>query len=245
MASMRHWHRRSRARCGDAAAARQPADRGQRRHRQDLDHRRAVSAAGARPWRRGRLRTAAGAGRNPGDDVHRGGHARTVRPHPQAAARSRTRPSAAASRHRPTIGCWPNCWPPIRGRRRRQPRRMAARDGGAGDGRCRGAHHRRLVPAHAARTCLRQRLPVRRGTDADESAMLAEAARDYWRLQVYPLARRGARCGACRSGPMPAVWLPRRARLVEQPWPAAAGDGSLGELIDRLRQQRAAPSWPR
>ena len=54
------------------SAARQPSHRGQRRHRQDLHHRRAVPAAGAGPWRRGGLRAAAGAARDPGRDLHRG-----------------------------------------------------------------------------------------------------------------------------------------------------------------------------
>ena len=58
------------------------------------------------------------------------------------------------------------------------------------------AHHRRLVPAHAARTRLRQRLPVRRGTGRQRARDAAEAARDYWRQQLYPLPARGAGRGA-------------------------------------------------
>ena len=88
----------------------QPPDRGQRRHRQDLDDRGAVPAPGARPWQPRRCATTASARRccacavrDPGDDLHQGRHARAVRPHPLPPARSRAllpRRGAAAGRRR-------------------------------------------------------------------------------------------------------------------------------------------------
>jgi hypothetical protein len=68
----------------DFPAARLAPDRGQRRHRQDLDHRRAVPAPGAGPRRPRRLRAPAAAARDPGDDLHPRRHARAVEPRARA-----------------------------------------------------------------------------------------------------------------------------------------------------------------
>jgi exodeoxyribonuclease V beta subunit len=67
--------------------------------------------------------------------------------------------------------------------------------------------------------------------DADETAMLRDAALDYWRQQVYPLEDEALQ-------QVLAVWpqVPRliddAQRLIEQPLPADAGRGSLAELIE-------------
>ena len=74
---------------------------------------------------------------------------------------------------------------------------------------------------------------------ANESAMRLQAARDYWRQQLYPL-----------SAPVLdralAVWssvdvLAADARaLVDEEWPSDVGQGSLTELIQRLDTERGA-----
>ena len=74
----------------------------------------------------------------------------------------------------------------------------------------------------------------------NEQALVMEAAHDHWRTQVYPLA------GAALEQAL-AVWRNVEAltddvaRLIEQPRPAGAGQGSLGALIERLGdEQRVA-----
>ncbi len=83
---------------------------------------------------------------------------------------------------------------------------------------------------------------------ADERAMTDEAARDYWRQQVYPLA------GAALDHAL-AVWptvesLAADARqLVEDDLPDGAGQGSLADRIAALADARGAaiaalkPGW--
>jgi exodeoxyribonuclease V beta subunit len=72
---------------------------------------------------------------------------------------------------------------------------------------------------------------------ANETAMQTEAAHDYWRQQVYPL-------GAAQLDTVLRVWpkvgsLTEEARkLVEKELPPGAGDGSLGDLVDRLRAEQ-------
>ena len=73
----------------------------------------------------------------------------------------------------------------------------------------------------------------------DDSQMLAEATRDYWRLQVYPLGGR-VLDAVLSVWPDVAKLAGEARRLVEQPWPAAAGEGSLGALVGRLDQLHAA-----
>ena len=84
---------------------------------------------------------------------------------------------------------------------------------------------------------------------ANEAALLAEAARDYWRSQLYPLP------GAAWDSTL-AVWrdveaLADDARsLLEQVLPTDAGQGELRDLIERLRAERAGElaalkrGWP-
>ncbi|MEO8280509.1 MAG: UvrD-helicase domain-containing protein, partial [Ideonella sp.] len=73
----------------------------------------------------------------------------------------------------------------------------------------------------------------------DESVLMKEAAHDYWRLQVYPL---GNEALDAVLGVWPdAQRLAEEARqLVEQAWPAEAGECSLGELVERLLGDRDA-----
>ncbi|WP_418318174.1 exodeoxyribonuclease V subunit beta [Piscinibacter sakaiensis] len=73
----------------------------------------------------------------------------------------------------------------------------------------------------------------------DESVIRREAAHDYWRLQVYPL--QGAALDAVLEVWPDASRLADEARqLVEQDWPADAGESSLGERVERLLRQRNA-----
>ena len=73
---------------------------------------------------------------------------------------------------------------------------------------------------------------------AEESAMLAEAVRDYWRQQVYPLQ------GEALAGVL-AQWRDIQAltqdirELVDKDLPAGAGAGSLADAAARVVQQRA------
>ncbi len=74
---------------------------------------------------------------------------------------------------------------------------------------------------------------------ANESQLLAEAARDYWRAQLYPLS--GAAWDLAVSVWRDVAALTDDARqLLEQALPAGAGDASLGEQISWLVQQQAA-----
>jgi exodeoxyribonuclease V beta subunit len=74
---------------------------------------------------------------------------------------------------------------------------------------------------------------------ANESQLLAEAARDYWRAQLYPLS--GAAWDTAISVWRDIAALTDDARqLREQNLPAGAGDGSLGEQIAQRVQQQAA-----
>ncbi len=73
--------------------------------------------------------------------------------------------------------------------------------------------------------------------DVDETGMRREAALDYWRQQVYPLD------DAALSQVL-AVWPSAHAlvsdaqRLLEQPLPDAAGQGTLAALIEEQSAQR-------
>ena len=74
---------------------------------------------------------------------------------------------------------------------------------------------------------------------ANESAMLAEAARDYWRQQLYPLPADALEAALAVWGGVDA--LARDVQpFVEHDLPAGAGAGSLGELVIRLRDERGA-----
>ena len=74
---------------------------------------------------------------------------------------------------------------------------------------------------------------------ANEAAMLAEAARDYWRQQIYPLP-------AAALAVALTVWKDVDAlqasanKLLEMPLPADAGQGSLGLCIANAAGLRAA-----
>ena len=72
---------------------------------------------------------------------------------------------------------------------------------------------------------------------ANEAAMLAEAARDYWRQQIYPLADDALALALAQWKDMAALVADAQA-LIELPLPAAAGQGSLGECIVRAGEQR-------
>ena len=83
---------------------------------------------------------------------------------------------------------------------------------------------------------------------ANESAMLAEAARDYWRQQLYPLHADALDAALAVWGSVDA--LARDVQpFVEHELPAAAGTGTLGELIARLQDERGTrvaglkPGW--
>ncbi|MEO7854753.1 MAG: exodeoxyribonuclease V subunit beta [Rubrivivax sp.] len=73
---------------------------------------------------------------------------------------------------------------------------------------------------------------------ADETAMLRDAALDYWRQQVYPLQDVDLQ-------QVLAVWpqvqrlIDDAQRLIEQPLPAEAGQGSLAERIEAGWLQRS------
>ncbi|MDP2004108.1 MAG: exodeoxyribonuclease V subunit beta [Rubrivivax sp.] len=73
---------------------------------------------------------------------------------------------------------------------------------------------------------------------ADEAAMLAEAARDYWRQHVYPLGADGLAL-AMAQWPDMAMLVASVKPLLELPLPAVAGQGELEACIAAARQQRA------
>ena len=140
-------------------APRQPPDRGQRRHREDLHHRGAVRAAGARPRWRGGLRTAAGAAGNTGGHLYRGRHQGAARPHPAASRRGGrgfpAEPGDAAGPRRIPAGAVDGL--SARGLAGLRAQAAACR---RVDGRSGGVHNPRVVQPHAARARLRQREPV-------------------------------------------------------------------------------------
>ena len=184
----------------------QPPDRGQRGHRQNLDHRRALPAPGAGPRRcRARLWPPAGAVRHPGDDLHPRRHPRAVRPHPLPAAGGRTVLSgrAAARRRRQFSGRTAG---PVPARRGAQPGRLAAGQRRRRHGRCQRPHHRCLVPAHAARTRLRQRQPVRRRTGGRRTGPADRSRARPLAHRLLPAARHhpGPGAGHLERHPHPA-----------------------------------------
>jgi len=73
----------------------------------------------------------------------------------------------------------------------------------------------------------------------DESALLAEAARDYWRREVYPLSD-------AALVPALALWQDAEALvadvrgLVDKPLPADAGRGTLADLLETTVSRHAA-----
>lgn len=73
---------------------------------------------------------------------------------------------------------------------------------------------------------------------AHEAAMRAEAARDYWRQQVYPLTA-DALAAALAVWPDVDALVADVSDLLPLPWPAEAGQGSLGECIDCVAKRRA------
>jgi exodeoxyribonuclease V beta subunit len=74
---------------------------------------------------------------------------------------------------------------------------------------------------------------------ADERRLQTEAAQDYWRQQLYPLAD-GALDAALAVWPRVEALADDARQLLAHELPAAAGQGSLGELIARLAAERAA-----
>ncbi len=84
----------------------------------------------------------------------------------------------------------------------------------------------------------------------NEAAVLADAVRDYWRQQVYPLD------GAALATVL-GQWRDVDAlegdllALIEKPLPAGAGQGRLAEAIERAESERGATlvslkaGWPR
>jgi len=74
---------------------------------------------------------------------------------------------------------------------------------------------------------------------ANESAMLAEAARDYWRQQFYPLPAPALDMALAVWGGVDA--LTRDAQqLIDRELPAGAGEGPLADLVERLSAERNA-----
>ena len=75
---------------------------------------------------------------------------------------------------------------------------------------------------------------------ANETALRMEAAHDYWRQQVYPL-RAGQLEKVLQVWPSIAALTKDATRLLDQALPeAAAGEGELGELIERELAGQAA-----
>ena len=72
----------------------------------------------------------------------------------------------------------------------------------------------------------------------DEAALRAEALRDYWRQQVYPLEGE-ALAQVLQRWPEPGALARDLDPLRDKPLPADAGQGSLAEVIERFRQRRA------
>jgi exodeoxyribonuclease V beta subunit len=74
---------------------------------------------------------------------------------------------------------------------------------------------------------------------SNERAMLDEAAQDYWRQELYPLA--GDALDAALAAWSTVAALAKDARaLLDQALPAGAGEGSLGALIETQRAERDA-----
>ena len=74
---------------------------------------------------------------------------------------------------------------------------------------------------------------------ANERAMQDEAARDYWRQQIYPLAGDSLDAALQVWGSVEALTNDSR-KLLDQTLPEEAGRGRLGELIEGLSTERAA-----
>ncbi|MGJ7543180.1 exodeoxyribonuclease V subunit beta [Variovorax sp. LT1R16] len=72
---------------------------------------------------------------------------------------------------------------------------------------------------------------------ANERAMFDEAAQDYWRQQFYPLTGDALDAALAAWGSVEALAKDARA-LAEQPLPADAGQGSLGDLIASTMAER-------
>ena len=73
---------------------------------------------------------------------------------------------------------------------------------------------------------------------ANEAAMLAEAARDYWRQQIYPLSDAVLSIAMAQWADVGALQADARS-LADMPVPPAAGQGTLGQCIERCARQRA------
>ena len=73
---------------------------------------------------------------------------------------------------------------------------------------------------------------------ADETAMLAEAVRDYWRLQVYPLGDAALEVVLAQWPDCAALGADMRM-LVGRPLPAGAGQGCLADAVASAVHDRA------
>jgi exodeoxyribonuclease V beta subunit len=73
---------------------------------------------------------------------------------------------------------------------------------------------------------------------AQETAMRAEAARDYWRQQVYPLDD-AMLAGVLLQWKDVGALTHDVATLIDKPLPLSAGQGRLAEVIDGVARQRA------
>ncbi|EHR71454.1 exodeoxyribonuclease V, beta subunit [Burkholderiales bacterium JOSHI_001] len=73
---------------------------------------------------------------------------------------------------------------------------------------------------------------------AQEAALRAEAARDYWRQQVYPLGDDALPAVLARWKDLAALEKDVRD-LIDKTLPAGAGQGSLGDVAARARQRLA------
>ena len=71
-----------------------------------------------------------------------------------------------------------------------------------------------------------------------EAALLAQAVRDYWRQQVYPLDAH-ALDGVLAHWPDPDALLTDVQVLLGKPLPVDAGQGTLADCMDRAAQRRA------
>lgn len=72
---------------------------------------------------------------------------------------------------------------------------------------------------------------------ANEAALLAQAVRDYWRQQVYPLGGAGLAQALSQWKDLPALLKDVQA-LVGKPLPAHAGQGTLADSLVRADRQR-------
>ena len=228
----------------DLPAVGQPPHRGQRRHRQDLDDRRAVPAAGAGPWRRAAasarplvpaeilvMTFTRAATRELSDRIR----ARLL----EAARCFRGEAVPADRRH----ACWPSCWRPIRPARR--ARGAAWRLAMAAESMDDAAVHtidawcQRMLREHAFDSgCL-----FDEELAANESAMLAEAARDYWRQQVYPLRRARRWTSRSRCGRTSMRWRrDAQAAASTSELPRGRGRGQSGRLHRAAVCASAAPT---